>query len=375
MLRSTVAFAGLGLALAMSGCGKSEPATADVGAPRSPETPAPTAPADAASATPSVRSPADDWTSDKRARVIVRAVDPLPGPERRVAIELDVLDPDSGLPVDALDAGAMALSIDGQYVPGRYEVATFRDAGRSLGLALVLPAHKDYVAGPDPDQGLDISPLAEVKKGAEALLRRLRPNDRVTVFGLTEEGVKLLAPWGPPDASVVAGLTPLTEAHPVPPGLYRALSKALVAISEDSANLPARRVVLTVSDGLDPLAEKQEQLTRRIAEAAGLARTPEVHAEIWALGFTLAMPEPLVALEELVTKTGGRFRRVDFAGHKELGKRFEELGAEVERGFVVTFTPDADAAIPSSAKSVELALRLPSGAVGRAQVYSENPVP
>lgn len=327
------------------------------------------------------KSPADDWPSDGgTVKVLVHRSEAREAAGGvRIVIELDVLDTASGKPIPQLDPDAIALTLDGKYVPGKYQVQTARDAGRGVALALLLPAHMSYATGPDAEQGLEINPLEEVKRGATAILQKLTDNDRVAVFGLTEEGLRALALWGPPSGAIasVASLGPLAEPRNVPPPLYSSIGKVLDSIAESAHDLPTRRVVLTVSDGLDVVLDKPSLLEKRMLATAERALSPEVGADIWALGFTLGEDAPLTTLETLVFKTRGRYRKQAVESHKELAAAFEALGVEATQGFVVTVIPDAGVRLPTSPIDVlELAVRVPtSGAVGRARDYGVKLAP
>jgi len=366
-MRATWASLVVVAAIATSACGKKDGGASTGVAPATSAPATGTAPATGAPATsapapepPPVPNPADGWSSDKRAQVLVQAIDRRA--DGSIELEVDVRDGE-GKPVASLDPAAIALSIDGRYVPGKYEVKGFREAGRGAGIAFLVPTHYSYSAPIDPDSGITTSPLDGIKQGVAGTLGKLRDNDRVIVVAYDEEGTRLVTPWGGAAGAValVGEIKGAEGGKQTAPAFFSAVRKAFDLIAEDEANQPARRIVVTVSDGLDRLADNaraHERLATEIAE-----RAAEIGAELWALGYTLAMPEPLVSLDALTSKTGGRYRSLAAEGYADLGKSVEALVSEIDRSFVVSFTPDRPVTTP--VVKLEVALKLPDGAVGR----------
>ncbi|MCC6621186.1 MAG: hypothetical protein IT385_08025 [Deltaproteobacteria bacterium] len=314
------------------------------------------------------RSPADDWGGDKRLRLVLRGVEARSAAGgTQLVFEVEARDGETGKALDALDPEAIALTLDGRYVPGKYEVQTFREAGRAIALGLLLPSHKSYVQEVEGDDPV-WRPVDGLMEGAATIMRQLQPQDRVAIFGLTEEGMTVVAPWGTPEAARerVPALPVASGSTVMAPHLYASLGKVLDSFQENDADLPARRVLMTVSDGLDPLADKASALQRRLGDLVERAMASGA-ATPWAIGFTLAMDEPLVNLEELVQKAGGRYAKVSVEQRAQLDDRMAEMAAEIDDAFVVTLTPAAGVRLPKSAAEVGVALRAPGGAAaGRA---------
>jgi len=358
-------------AIGLSGaCGKQEAGGADGGGatggpqsgePAAPETEAPKG--EEPPPPPPVPNPAEGWSSDKRVRVVVR--DAAPRADGAIQVELDVFD-DAGNPVAALDPAAIALALDGRYVPGKYEVQGFREAGRTVGLSVIVPAMRSYTAPVDPEEAPQQIPLDDVKKGLGAALGNLREGDRVTLWALDDDGLRRVTTLGPPSAAAasLADLQGAAAPSTVAPAFYQSVRKVVDAMAESAADLPARRVLVLVGDGVDRGGGNARAVERTTTDIVERAVTPETDVEIWALGFTLGEEEPLVVLEALAQRTEGRYRRVTADGRAELAKRVEALVAEIDRTFVVTVVPDRP--LPKKLGAFEIALKLPDGSVGRA---------
>lgn len=254
-----------------------------------------------------------------------------------LVIAADVLD-DNGTVV----AGSLTkveVFIDDQPVTGTFTVKSFREANNTLSLYAVLSAHQGYPAEAEPEQGLVVSPLAEEKKGFARLLASLGEQDRVATLYFNEEGIRPLSAWSSGLRATIASLDDLRSADErrgAPP-LFEALSRAVHGFGDDHAHVTNRRVLVVMSDGQDPVYNNWlalEPLIDRLVDDANKARV-----EIVALGFTLAMPEPLVQLATLATRTGGAYREIAFEDHAHIADRLAALGTLFNERRMIRFTP------------------------------------
>lgn len=368
-MRLPKSFCGLIATLSLSACGSSsEPKAADAPAPAPskverdpkplaapPNLPEPKGPAGLLQT-----SPAETWEGTSL-RVQVSDLKVLAGGATpKLAYELLVLDEEER-PITTLSPEDLALTLDGLYVPGTWQVQTFREAGRGVAVGILLPAHSSF-AEPIEDGGFVARDA--VVAGARTLIGSLADQDRVALMAYSDKGLELLSTWGQPKAAL-DGLSRLPPAgdSAMPPDFFRSLAKLASLFLEHEAELPARRILLNVSDAIDRTSDRAAVVDRRINEITELAASANVWP--WLLGFTLASSEPLVHLKHVASKGRGRYHEVSAEDHKALAERFASFGAGASQGFVVTLTPAPGVRLPESANTVRLVLRS-SGGVGRA---------
>lgn len=360
---------GLIATLSLSACGSSsEPRTSDAPGPAavaSDPKKLPAAPELRGPAGLLETSPADTW-GDTSLWVMLSDVaveKATPGP--RLSFEILIFDgaDTSKPPIESLDPKDLALTLDGLYVPGTWEVTPFRKTGRGVALGLLIAGHRGYSFPLDEDSGNMWSPLGALRDGTRALLPKMDKNDRVALFGFTSNAFKTIRRFGPADGLAdLLGNLPEAGENTASPETYKSIVKALSVFEDSVAEIPSRKILLLASDATnrtDNAAVVQRQLT----EAAELARAENVSP--WVIGFTLGEPEPLVNLQALTSKARGRYLAVGFDDHPKLADRFAALAEEARGGFVVTLTPGPGVRLPERANEVRLVLRA-GGGVGRA---------
>lgn len=268
--------------------------------------------------------------------------------------------------VDAALAQAVAadgearVAIDGVVVPGTLAAATYEDTQRGLGVGVLIAAHAAYGSPIDPEGNVTTSVMDGALRGFQRLLRELGPNARATATYYNEEVHQLVHPWTN-DAAALAdklgdGRVKGALEHPqVAPALYGAIGKALDHFRDDDANLPPRRWLVVLSDGVDRL--EPEARAKTIAELAAYAATPGVGVRLYVLGYTLGLVEPLADLGALAVKTGGVYRELPFDAFARLDAELEGVAVALREQPVLTFTPTAYTGSPSP-KSVRLQLTL-----------------
>lgn len=311
-------------------------------------------------------SPAEAWGNTSLwvmlTDITVKPAKPAP----QLSFEILVFDREdpSKAPLDSLDPKDLALTLDGLYVPGTWEVTPFEKSGRGVALGLLIAGHRGYTAPLDEDSGQMWSPFAALIEGTKALLPKLGKNDKVGLFGFTHDEFKTVRGFGPAAglADLVGNLPSADSPTPQSPEIYRNVLKALSIFQESVAELPTRKILLFVSDGSN-ITDNPVAIKRQITEAAELAVAEKVTP--WVIGFTLGEPNILVNLQVLTSKTQGRYLALGFDEHKTLSDRFAKLAEDARGGFVVTLTPAPGVRLPESARDVRLALRS-GGGVGRA---------
>lgn len=372
-MRLPKSLVGLITSLSLSACGSSsEPKASDAPSPaaveRDPKTlpalPEPKGPAGLLET-----SPAETWDgaplSVMLSDVTVKAAKPAP----QLVFEILVLDAEdaSKPPLESLDPKDLALTLDGLYVPGTWEVTPFRQSGRGVALGLLIPGHRGYTTPLDEDSGKMWSPFAALRDGTKALLGKLGDNDKVALFGFTQDEFKTIRRFGPPAglADLVGNLPAANEDATLSPETYKSIVKALSTFQDSVAELPTRKILLFASDATNR-SDKADVIRRQTNEVTELAVSENVSP--WIIGFTLADPQPMVNLMALASKARGRYLALGFDDHPKLADRFATLAEEARGGFVVTLTPAPGVRLPESANEVRLALRS-GGGVGRATHY------
>lgn len=369
-MRLSKSLCGVFTLLTLSACGSSSE-------PKSPAAPAPTDAPDKNPKLPALpepkgpaglleTSPADAWSGPPLSVMLTDVTVKEAKPTRLLSFEILVLDGEdaSKPPLDSLDPNDLALTLDGLYVPGTWQVTPFRDSGRGVALGVLVAGHRGYSAPIDEDSGQMWSPFSALRDGTRALLPKLGDNDKVALFGFTEEEFKIVRRFGPPAglADLVGNLPSANEDARISPNTFRNINKALEVFLEDAHTLPSRRILLLASDGT-PGTHNAAAIERHLNSVVELAQGENVSP--WIIGFTLGEPEPLVNLQALTSKARGRYVAVSFDDHKKLAERFAALADEARGGFVVTLTPAPGVRLPESANEVRLALRS-GGGVGRA---------
>lgn len=369
-MRLSKSLCGVFTLLAVSACGSSSE-------PKSPAAPAPTAASAEGLKPPALpepkgpaglleASPADAWSgtplSVMLSDVTVKPAKPAP----LLSFEILVLDGEdaSKPPIDSLDPKDLALSLDGLHVPGTWEVIPFRQSGRGVALGLLVPGHRAYSAPLDETSGKMWSPFSALRDGTKALLPKLGDNDRVALFGFSQDEFKTVRRFGPPAglAELVGNLPIANEDTMISPDTYKSITKALSVFLEDAHTLPSRRILLFASDAANH-TDRAVVIDRQINSVVELAQGQNVSP--WIIGFTLGEPEPLVNLEALTSKARGRYLALGFDDHPKLADRFAALAEEARGGFVATLTPAPGVRLPESVNEVRLVLRS-GGGVGRA---------
>ena len=106
---------------------------------------------------------------------------------------------------------------------------------------------------------------------------------------------------------------------------------------EFEGTLPPRRVLILMSDGKDAIADKAAAVEKRINAIADIAK--DTRTKVYAIGFTIDVPEPLVNLTTLASKTGGVYRRIPEERAGEIATEIEAIARELQNQYVITFEP------------------------------------
>ena len=231
-------------------------------------------------------------------------------PPTRVLAFLDVWD--AALePVDELDAGSLSGTLGGRALAlGR--LLPFRDAEEGVA----------YVFSVDVSRSLSAGDFAEIRGALARWIEGLGPRDRAAVltFGDASRVVVDFTADRAALASAVEDLAP-TDGTTV---LYRGLLDALELQSRRDPDLPRRRALVVLSDGLDEGSG--------LAPDDVLAALRERGLPLYAVGFGgAARRASLDLLLRFATQSGGRFvaaRGGDFES------AYDDIRTSIERVWV-----------------------------------------
>jgi VWFA-related protein len=209
--------------------------------------------------------------------------------EKFPALEIVVEAPPATAPQD------MTLVEDGQATVSATNIRPFKETGRGMAIVLALD-----VSGTMAGQ-----PLADMKRALAAFVAQAGPQDRVAIISFADS-IKIDAPFGSSPHQLKAAISKLTTRGQITE-LYKGLRQSLALF--DSANLPERKRLIVISDGLDEgVAYKLED----VIEEAERRRIP-----VDAIGLTRVDPKHLSNLNRLADKTGGRYERAEDSAQLE----------------------------------------------------------
>lgn len=279
----------------------------------------------------------------------------------KIVFYADVLD---GKKVDKKPPTDLKVFVDGNEVPGTFEITTYKDANLQLGVGVLLSATGAYASALDPEGGNNTKIIDLEKKGFKKFFENLSKQDRVSAFYYNEEDFRQIQPWsndplGLADKVDSELVKTVVEKSQLAPQLYGAIAKVLNSFKEDTS-MPRRRVLVVMSDGSDRTAAAARE--RKIQEVVDAALTPEVNVKIYSVGFTLGQPEPLVDLGTLAVKTNGQSREIPFDKYQEIENEIADIAEELRNQYVITFTPTDYSGAEKPAVPVRLELK--SGTTG-----------
>lgn len=283
---------------------------------------------------------------------------------------VDVLD-DNYLVVPKDGIQEVRVFVEDTEIPGDLNIETVKDANEPVAIALLVAAHQSYAYKIEGTQSPDI--LEASKRGYKAFLGNLSDQDWTTIWYYNEEGMKKVQSWGQnmsQAADQLDRIKPGEKGDMTPPGLYNAIKKVVEDVNENSATLPRRRLIIVMSDGKDRYLENSSLLDRRITDIVETATTAG-NAKVYALGYTLDLPDPLVNLNTVAQKTGGIYRNISEVDTEDgIATELEKLSREIKNQYVLTFKPKE---YGGSEKPVDFRIEMMTTA-GPGKYTSPNPI-
>lgn len=327
------------------------------------------------------------WGLSPPARADKLRIDRVKGedfPEKgTIRIYADILGDDNA-PVDKVDAKRLKVFIDDKEVDGSKLVETFQEAREFVAVGLLIPAHDNYLplvvpeeeegakdpaeegeepAEPDAGDG-GKSPFELGRLGFKQFAQKLAGNDFVGVWMITRDELKRIYDWGTDHKQAANSI----ETHAKPetkrdslefPRLYsRMILEAVKKFSETETDLPVRRILVVLSDGMNRTM-KQKKIDDAIEEIAREAADADV--KIYALGYNEDTKEGFTYLQSVANKTGGIFREISVDDLEKLPVLVARVADELKKQYVITFKPHEDYGGAEEAVKLRLQYKTDSG--------------
>jgi VWFA-related protein len=200
--------------------------------------------------------------------------------------------------VESTSAVAMqnlTLIEDGQGTVNATGIRPFKETGRGMAIVLALD-----VSGTMAGQ-----PLADMKRALSSFVAQAGEQDCVAIVTFADS-INVDAPFCSSPDQLKAAIDKLTTRGQITE-LYRGLRQALGLF--DSANLPERRRLIVISDGLD------EGVAYRLEDVIEMAASRNIPVD--AIGLTKVDPRHLSNLNRLADKTGGGYERAEDSSRLE----------------------------------------------------------
>jgi hypothetical protein len=297
----------------------------------------------------------------------------------RLSFEVLVFD-EAGDPLLGLDANGLALRADGKDLAGTWTVRGFREAGGTVELAVLIPNHQSYTDPVELGENLTWTAIKAVMEGVTAVVAAMPNRDRVATYMYDDHGVAPYAPWQSRETALDA-LQAIPDGPPGRPEIWQLprFYQALDTVAQSFGpmmttypTLPTRRIVLSVTDGKDTLHDDVRAVDRAVHATIDGLNAQRVLP--WFLGFTLDVPDTLVQMHMVASKTDGRYQEVAPEDWADLTDRIIRFGTAINSGFVITFTPAPGTKLLDTVR--ELRLTIDAGnAIGRDFVHQVKVAP
>ena len=229
---------------------------------------------------------------------------------RDIRVYLDVRD-EAGAAVAGIDAGQLHATVGAHAAPVR-----------TLTPFTAAPTGVVYLFLVDLSRSLSAPRFARIRQALKDWVGALGTGDRAALIGFGDQVRVLVAPTADTAAltAAIAGLAP-TDGHTA---LHQALARAVALGRQQAMGLPERRVIVTLSDGIDdaPGGISAEEVYAALAEGP---------IPIYAVGFSSLSDRArreagLNALGRFARRSGGVF--VD-GGREDPGAAFAAMRTRI----------------------------------------------
>ncbi len=235
----------------------------------------------------------------------------------------------AGAAVKGVRAADLAVLQDGERIdPSGVTVQPLSATAHGVALVLAL----------DASGTMRGEPFERAKAGAQSVLERLRPHDKVAIVAFAEE-VEVVADFDQlrPEARAALRHLEIDPAKSLRTVLYDGAYRA-VELLRTAPGLPRRRVVALLSDGKDGGSKHaREEL---ITAAKGDLVQPSV--SFYSIGYARFGREGLEEMRRIAEETGGEYLEATSAGH--VTDFYDAVATQLLSSYVVRFPTDLDGA-------------------------------
>lgn len=226
------------------------------------------------------------------------------------------------------------------------QIAHFSNVDRPFSVALLIDT-----------SGSTAPFLNEIKSGANAFVKQLRPSDTVRPIFFHGE-IKPLTRSGSSDAAVLRAAIDQIEAGPLMLGtrLYDAVEYGLNVLRSDTT----RKAILLFTDGVNTWGKATMKQTLEEAEESGVV--------IYTLQYGDSPANKY--LQRLADKTGGRYFKV--GGSATIEQSFAGVADELRRQYLIGYYPKVTSQ-KSQERMIKVKLNRPRLAVRARGSYTYHP--
>ena len=278
---------------------------------------------------PAGNARADDELEFKKVeRLFLDDVHPEPHGERAVELHFRALT-HHGVPVKGLRPADVGLwQDDARVASAELELRTLAQTGQGMSVVLAI----------DASGTMRGEAFARAKEGAQALLERLQPADRVAVVTFADD-VRVPAGFelSRPETRQAIGALEIDLEHSQKTRLYDGAAQA-VELIRGGRDLPRAAFVVLFSDGRDGGSDKSRDAV--IARAVGAGDEPRIL--IFSIGYARFGGEGLDEMRKLADGSGGDFMQAESMVH--LRDFFDAIAVQMLESYVLRFPASLDGA-------------------------------
>jgi VWFA-related protein len=268
--------------------------------------------------------------------------------KNQIRFYVDLLDGNNN-PIMKVPTNAFSLFIKDKEDPvkGEFDVRIFNDLkDESVAVLIFLAAHREYAIPVSTRGGGQIQVIEKVKEGVINFIKNLSPNDKIAVYTYNESTRDMLhtftnvndSAWEDVEKLAISKDSSETakDKEAVSPQFYKLTKEIIEQVIGAEKNLPRRKILLLVSDGLDRFKGDSKRLTKSID--AIIEASYESRTKIYSIGYTPSDLKNLKLLQTISEKTGGVYRKTESV--EDLPSIIENVSQEIKRQYVLTFSSD-----------------------------------
>lgn len=242
-----------------------------------------------------------------------------------------------GLPQDQIDASRLLLEVDGVQVPqGSVTLQNFRQAGQGLAVLIAVDVSGSMSKG-----------LPRIRDALKQYIRQLRAGTDYVAVGAIADNWEPKLDFTSDFSAAVATIDDL-KGHSKTTALYESIHEGVRTLSLQGKEIPSRRLIIVVSDGMNEKAGRTSQQCIDIARKSLV----QVHSIIFLSRINAQTLSAKGELELISRDTGGEAFTTSDLG--QLSPIVERLRDQTAREIVLTLPA---ASVPADGREHLLRLR------------------